>query len=89
MKRNTEQLNWDISKIVYDHIIKDNTIVSTNKEEKLGLWGKALIVAFPQSWGTDMTSTFFFMQFLIESAFNLEHSDNNQTLKRGLKILST
>lgn len=37
MKRNTEQLNWDISKIVYDHVIKDNTTMSTNKKEKLRL----------------------------------------------------
>lgn len=37
MKRNTEQLNGDISKIVYDHVINDNTVMSTNKEEKLRL----------------------------------------------------
>lgn len=37
MKRNTEQLNWGSSKIVYDHVIKDNTTMSTNKKGKLRL----------------------------------------------------
>lgn len=33
-------IELNISKIVYDHVIKDNTTVSTNKKEKLRLQEK-------------------------------------------------
>lgn len=87
MKRSTEQLNWDISKIVYDHVIKDNTINVYKQGGKIKIVGKALIFAFPLFWGTDRILTF--MQFLIESALNLKYGKNSQVLKQELKFLST